>query len=132
MTADPLNPRDPAAYALGQVTRSPWLRVGFYGLVPPGQCVTSVDPLEVGSTLMGAFGFTYIDGLTMIAEPAAAHPVTAPDQASFAEALTTLAAIRDWAARQQAMEPPADASGQGLDRGYLAAVADVLAILDAP
>lgn len=49
---------DPAA--AGQ-----WVRVEFAGLVPPGQVVADADPLEVGGTLMRAFGFTHIDGLTL-------------------------------------------------------------------
>lgn len=44
-----------------------WVRVEFYGLVPPGQRVESVDLAEVGANLMQAFGFTHIDGLTVVA-----------------------------------------------------------------
>jgi hypothetical protein len=48
-----------------------WVKVEFHGWVPSGQVVTGVDLVKVGGTLMRAFGFTAIDGLTVIASPLA-------------------------------------------------------------
>jgi hypothetical protein len=44
-----------------------WVRVEFYGLVPPGMAVVDVDLPAVAETLMRGFGFAAIDGLTAAA-----------------------------------------------------------------
>lgn len=60
-----------AALALSRAAaangRAKWARVEFHGLMPPGQVLTGIDPLELGANLMKAFGFTHIDGLTVVA-----------------------------------------------------------------
>lgn len=43
----------------------PWTRVEFFGLIPPGDTIADINPDELGATLMHAFGFTHIDGLTV-------------------------------------------------------------------
>lgn len=58
---------DEKARAGTSVPGAQWMRVEFYGLVPYGQVVTDVDPVGVGETLMRSFGFTHLDGLTMVA-----------------------------------------------------------------
>ena len=60
---------------MAEALASQWVKVEFYGLVPAGQVVTDVDPLEVGANLIRAFGFTHIDGLTI---SAASLPVVKP------------------------------------------------------
>lgn len=50
---------------------SQWVKVEFYGKVPNDEIVLDADLLVVGGTLMEAFGFTHLDGLTVTA--AASH-----------------------------------------------------------
>jgi hypothetical protein len=42
-----------------------WVKVEFYGLVPDDHRVEDLDPLEVGTRLMQAFGFTHLDQLAV-------------------------------------------------------------------
>ena len=46
-----------------------WVKVEFYGLMPPGQVIVGLDPIEVAGNLMQAFGFDHISGLTVVAGP---------------------------------------------------------------
>ena len=46
-----------------------WVKVEFYGRVPDLQIITGVEPAEVCETLMRAFGFTHIDGLSVCVAP---------------------------------------------------------------
>lgn len=67
-----------------------WVRVEFYGRVPDGQNIKQVDIPTVSQTLMRAFGFTRIDGIT------ACHTRPPGEQTDGA---TTTAAF--WRARQE-------------------------------
>lgn len=42
-----------------------WLSVSFYAQVPVGQVVTDIDTATTTATLMEAFGFTAVTGLTI-------------------------------------------------------------------
>jgi hypothetical protein len=42
-----------------------WVKVEFCARLPDRQVMMGLDPATVGATLMRAFGFTYIDGLTV-------------------------------------------------------------------
>lgn len=48
------------------VDKQEWIEVHFYGLVPAGQALISVELAEIGATLMKTFGFTYIDKITIM------------------------------------------------------------------
>ncbi len=51
-----------------------WVKVEFYARLPDRQVMVDVDVAETGATLMRAFGFTYIDGLTVYVAPKPAGP----------------------------------------------------------
>ena len=42
-----------------------WVKVEFYARLPDYQAMVDVDVAGVSATLMRAFGFTHIDGLTV-------------------------------------------------------------------
>ena len=70
-----------------------WVRVEFYGLVPDRQVIVGLDPLEVGANLMRVFGFSHIDGLTVVAcseQASASRPQVPPGQAGPANGHGTL------------------------------------------
>ena len=47
-----------------------WVRVEFCGMLPDGQVMKGLDPAQTAETLMRAFGFEYVDALTVaVAEP---------------------------------------------------------------
>ncbi len=50
---------------LGKLPTDQWVRVEFYGRVPPYQRVETVDLREVAANLAKSFGFTHIDDLTV-------------------------------------------------------------------
>lgn len=87
-----------------------WVRVEFYGALPPGQAITDDNELEIARNLMTTFGFVAIDGLRAATVPQPSRTPRSPGSETATECLAREASSRA-SERTRAVKPPSTVRG---------------------